>query len=152
MCQPLSVSEHRYEIEVGWSGATTDYRSYSRDHEARAPGRPPIPGSADPKFRGDPTRWNPEQLLVAAASECHMLWYLHLCADAGIVVTDYRDAAVGVMDDERFQQITLRPRVTITDPARADTARDLHSEAHKRCYIANSMNFPIAHEPTIHTA
>ncbi len=152
MCHCLSVSEHQYETEVRWSGATTDYRSYSRNHETLAPGRPPIPGSADPKFRGDPTRWNPEQLLVASASECHMLWYLHLCADAGVVVTDYRDTAVGVMDDERFQRITLRPQVTITDPARADTARTLHTEAHKHCYIANSVNFPITHEPAIHTA
>lgn len=143
------MSEHRYEVEVLWSGATTDFRSYSRNHEARVAGRPAIPSTADPKFRGDKTRWNPEQLLVAAVSECHMLWYLHLCADAGIVVTDYHDAAEGVMDDERFQQVTLKPRVTISDPARADDARALHAEAHKRCFIANSMNFPVRHEPTI---
>lgn len=141
---------HRYEVEVAWSGATTDYRSYSRNHEALAPGRPPLPSSADPVIgRGDATRWNPELLLVASLSECHMLWYLHLCTEAGIVVTEYRDAAEGVMDDQRFQRVTLRPRVTITDPARADDARGLHAEAHKRCFIANSMNFPVEHEPTI---
>jgi organic hydroperoxide reductase OsmC/OhrA len=143
------VSEHHYEVEVRWSGATSDYRSYSRNHEALAPGRPPIPSTADPKFRGDETRWNPEQLLIAALSECHMLWYLHLCADAGIVVTEYRDTAAGVMDNVSFQRVTLRPRVRITEPERADAARALHAEAHKRCYVANSMNFPVEHEPEI---
>ncbi|WP_280267664.1 OsmC family protein [Nocardia wallacei] len=141
---------HRYEVEVAWSGATTDYRSYSRNHEAFAPGRPPLPSSADPVIgRGDATRWNPELLLIASLSQCHMLWYLHLCTEAGIVVTDYRDTAEGTMNNQRFLQVTLRPRVTITDPAHTDAARELHAEAHKRCFIANSMNFPVDHEPTI---
>ncbi|BCK57232.1 OsmC family protein [Nocardia wallacei] len=141
---------HHYEVEVVWSGATTDYRSYSRNHEALAPGRPPLPGSADPVIgRGDADRWNPELLLVASLSECHMLWYLHLCTESGIVVTDYRDAAEGTMDDQRFQRVTLRPRVTITDPARVDAARELHAAAHQRCFIANSMNFPVVHEPAV---
>ncbi|WP_067696921.1 OsmC family protein [Nocardia jejuensis] len=143
------MAEHAYEVETTWSGATTGYRAYSRNHEVSAPGRPPIPGTADPKFRGDATRWNPEQLLVAALSECHMLWYLHLCAEAGVVVTTYRDNALGVMDDERFRTVTLRPRITVTEPAMVDVAEQLHSEANKRCYIANSVNFPVAHQSTI---
>ncbi|MBF6175594.1 OsmC family protein [Nocardia blacklockiae] len=143
---------HSYEVEVVWSGATTGYRSYSRNHQVLAPGREPLPGSADPVVgRGDATHWNPELLLVASLSECHMLWYLHLCTEAGIVVTDYRDAAEGTMNDERFVRVTLRPHVTITDPAHHDTARDLHAAAHKRCFIANSVNFPVDHEPTITT-
>ncbi|MFI6869275.1 OsmC family protein [Nocardia sp. NPDC050406] len=143
------MSEHRYEVEVVWSGQTTDYRSYSRDHELLTAGRPPILATADPKFRGDESRWNPEQLLVASLSDCHMLWYLHLCASAGVVVTSYRDSAVGVMDDERFQTVTLRPHITITDPAKIDTAVGLHKEAHSKCFIANSVNFPVTHEPTV---
>lgn len=143
------MGEHRYEVEVTWSGATTGYRDYTRNHELLADGRPSIPATADPKFRGDKTRWNPEQLLVASLSDCHMLWYLHLCAEAGVVVTDYHDTAVGTMDDERFQLVTLRPRVTVREPGMIDTARQLHGEAHKRCFIANSVNFPVAHEPTI---
>ncbi|WP_024803631.1 OsmC family protein [Nocardia sp. BMG51109] len=144
---------HRYEVEVAWSGATTGHREYSRNHEAFAPGRPPLPSSADPDFaRGDADRWNPELLLIAALSECHMLWYLHLCTEAGIVVTDYRDTAEGTMDNTRFQQVTLRPRVTVTDAAHTETARDLHAKAHERCFVANSMNFPVGHEPTIVTA
>ncbi|MCU1644632.1 MAG: OsmC family peroxiredoxin [Nocardia sp.] len=143
------MGEHTYEVEVTWSGATTDYRSYSRNHAVLAPGRPPIPGTADPKFRGDKSRWNPEQLLVAALSECHMLWYLHLCAEAGVVVTEYRDSAIGTMDDERFQRVTLRPAITVTEPGMLETAERLHADAHKKCFIANSVNFPVGHEPTI---
>lgn len=143
------MSEHRYEVETVWSGETKDYRSYSRNHELLTAGRPPILATSDPKFRGDDTRWNPEQLLVAALSDCHMLWFLHLSAAAGIVVTSYRDAAVGVMDDERFQTVTLRPHITITDPAMIDAAMGLHKEAHSKCFIANSVNFPVTHEPTI---
>ncbi|NNH72416.1 OsmC family protein [Nocardia uniformis] len=143
------MSEHRYEVEVVWSGETKDYRSYSRNHELLTTGRPPISATSDPKFRGDATRWNPEQLLVAALSDCHMLWYLHLCATSGVVVTSYRDTAVGVMDDERFRAVTLRPHITVTDPAMVDTAHALHKDAHSKCFIANSVNFPVGHEPTI---
>ncbi|WP_330179135.1 OsmC family protein [Nocardia sp. NBC_01503] len=146
------MGEHRYEVEVTWSGATTGYRDYTRNHELLAAGRPNIPATADPKFRGDKTRWNPEQLLVASLSDCHMLWYLHLCAEAGIVVTNYHDTAEGVMDNVRFQQVTLRPQVTIRDAEQAEQAAALHAEAHKRCFIANSVNFPVAHEPTVITA
>ncbi|GAB4587734.1 OsmC family protein [Nocardia sp. IFM 10818] len=143
------MGEHVYEVEVTWSGETTGYRSYSRDHEVLAAGRPPIPATSDPKFRGSKERWNPEQLLVGALSDCHMLWYLHLCAEAGVVVTGYHDTAVGVMDDERFQRVTLRPRVTVTDPEMIELTLGLHEEAHKKCFIANSVNFPVAHEPTV---
>ncbi|WP_407689687.1 OsmC family protein [Mycobacterium sp. HUMS_1102779] len=144
------MGEHRYEIEVVWTGATTDYRSYSRNHEVHTLGCLPIPASADPAIgRGDPSRWNPEQLLVAALSQCHMLWYLHLCTDAGIVVVEYRDTAIGTMLDTRFSHVTLRPRVVIVSEERAEDAHALHAEAHKRCFIANSVNFPVAHEPRI---
>lgn len=149
MRHTLRMSEHRYEVEVVWEGATKDYRSYSRNHELHTAGRPPILATSDPKFRGDPERWNPEQLLVASLSDCHMLWYLHLCAAAGVVVTSYRDNAIGIMDDERFQTVTLRPHITITDPVMIDTAHGLHKEAHSKCFIANSVNFPVGHEPTI---
>ncbi|WP_227983308.1 OsmC family protein [Nocardia spumae] len=144
------MAEHRYRVDVVWTGSTTDYRSYSRNHEVLAKGRPPLAASADPVVgRGDPTRWNPEQLLVASLSECHMLWYLHLCTEAGIVVVDYLDQAEGVMNERRFEQVTLHPRVTITDPARTEPARALHARAHERCFIANSVNFPVGHEPDI---
>ncbi len=149
---------HRYRTVVDWTGnrgpGTTDYRAYSRDHVVSAPGRPALAGSSDPAFRGDASRWNPEDLLIASLSSCHMLWYLHLCSAAGVVVIGYRDEAEGVMiederDGGRFISACLRPVVSLiagSDPARALA---LHEEAHRRCFIANSVNFPVTLEPRI---
>ncbi|GIH04116.1 peroxiredoxin [Rhizocola hellebori] len=149
------MGEHHYSVEVVWTGnqgtGTATYRGYSRNHEISAPGRPDIAGSSDPQFRGDPQRWNPEQLLVAALSQCHMLWYLHLCADAGVVVTDYHDLPQGTMTDEKFTSVVLRPRVTVADASMVAKAEQLHHPAHEKCYIANSVNFPVTHEPKVQT-
>ena len=151
--------EHDYSVAVSWTGnrgsGTSGYREFDRDHTIAAAGPPEILGSADPAFRGDATRWNPEQLLVAALSECHMLWYLHLCADAGVVVTRYVDEARGTMAESRdgghFTNVTLAPTVTVRDADTIETARELHETAHKMCFIANSVNFPVGHEATITT-
>lgn len=144
--------KHHYQLSVQWTGnhgsGTSGYRDYGREHVITAAGKPPIPGSSDPAFRGDATRWNPEELLVASASACHKLWYLHLCADAGIIVTAYEDQAEGTMDEERMQRVVLRPRVTISAGDR-DLALQLHHTAHEKCYIANSVNFPILCEASI---
>lgn len=144
--------KHHYQLNVTWTGnrgsGTSGYRDYDRDHAISAPGKPTIPGSSDPAFRGDATRWNPEELLVASAAACHKLWYLHLCADAGIIVTAYDDAAEGTMLDTRFDRIVLRPRVTIAAGDQALALR-LHHAAHEKCYIANSVNFPIDCEPEL---
>lgn len=149
---------HRYQTRVEWTGnlgrGTADYRAYSRDHVVSAPGRPPLAGSSDPAFRGDAARWNPEDLLLASLSSCHMLWYLHLCSAAGIVVQAYRDEAEGTMvEDEggggRFTAATLRPVATLAPGADAARALALHEEAHRLCFIANSVNFPVALEPRI---
>ena len=84
-------------LRLRWTGdrgvGTASYTAYARDHEITAPGKPAIAGSSDPRFRGDATRWNPEELLLGAISACHQLWYLHLCAEAGVVVTAYVDDA-----------------------------------------------------------
>jgi organic hydroperoxide reductase OsmC/OhrA len=146
---------HRYTVALEWTGntgaGTAGYTDYSRDHVLRAPGKPDLAGSSDPHFRGDAARWNPEELLVASLSACHQLWYLHLAAEAGIVVTAYRDAAEGEMALEpdgggRFVAVTLRPEVTIAagDAARAHA---LHAEAARLCFIARSVAFPVRHEP-----
>ena len=146
---------HRYRVDVVWTGnrgsGTDGYRNYSRNHVIRVPGKPDLAGSSDPTFRGDTTRHNPEDMLVAALSTCHMLSYLHMATVAGVVVTDYRDAAEGTMvtegDGGRFTEVVLRPVVTITaasDPARAEAA---HEAAHHACFIANSVNFPVRCEP-----
>ena len=153
----MAGKEHRYAVTVEWTGnrgeGTSSYKSYERAHELRAEGKPTIPGSSDPAFRGDPARWNPEELLVASLSACHKLWYLHLCATAGVVVTDYVDDAEGVMAEEadgggRFVRVVLRPRVTITAGSDRDKAQALHHEAHALCFIARSVSFPVTHEPT----
>lgn len=148
--------EHHYKLQVEWTGnrgsGTSGYRDYDRNHVISTPGKPAIPGSSDPAFRGDATRWNPEDLLVASASACHKLWYLHLCAEAGIVVTAYVDEAEGAMREDasggRFERIVLRPRVTIAAGDR-ELALQLHHQAHDKCYIANSVNFPVLCEPSI---
>ncbi|MGI8936998.1 MAG: OsmC family protein [Iamia sp.] len=132
---------------------TSTYRSFRRDHEVRHDGHPTIPGSADPTFRGTPGRWNPEQLLVASLSQCHMLWFLHLAADAGVVVEAYRDDPVGEMELEadgagQVTRVTLRPEVTVRGEDAVAAASALHAEANRMCFIARSVAFPVAHEPT----
>lgn len=149
---------HQYDVQVAWTGnlgtGTSAYRAYSRDHLITAEGRPTLPGASDPAFRGDPTRWNPEQLLVASLASCHMLWYLHLASTAGIVVVDYVDSACGVMAMDatgsgRFESVVLRPTVTISTPERTQLAERLHEDAAARCFVARSVNFPVRHEPVI---
>ncbi len=149
---------HHYAVTVTWTGnqgtGTSGYRAYGRDHVISAEGKPDIAGSSDSAFRGDPARWNPEDLLVAAISACHKLWYLHFCAVSGVVVIEYEDHADGVMvmDAEgsgRFTEVTLRPRVTIKPGSEPGAAMELHEDAHEKCFIANSVNFPVRCEPVI---
>ena len=153
------AKEHRYFVTVQWTGnagtGTSGYRNYERRHEISAGSeKPSIPASSDPAFRGDRARWNPEELLVAALSSCHQLVYLHLCADAGIVVIDYVDQAEGVMAEMpdgsgHFERVVLRPKVKVADGSDVAKARQLHDEAHAKCFIANSVNFAVVHEPEI---
>lgn len=153
----MTHHEHRYQLSVTWTGnmgtGTSGYSAYSREHLIRSGTKPDIAGSSDPAFRGDASRWNPEELLVAAASACHKLWYLHLCSDAGIAVLAYEDDAEGTMVDNpypgKMTRIVLRPRVTIRSGDDRARAADLHHVAHERCYIANSVNFPIECEAVI---
>ncbi len=149
---------HQYQVEVRWTGntgqGTASYRAYERAHEIFVAGKPIIPGSSDPAFRGDPTRYNPEELLVASLSTCHMLWYLHLCADAKIVVTEYWDNPIGIMTETkdgggRFTEVTLKPVVTVAAGSDLALAEQLHEKAHHLCFVANSMNFPVRCEPKI---
>jgi organic hydroperoxide reductase OsmC/OhrA len=150
------AKEHRYRLTVEWTGntgtGTSGYRAYERAHEIRAEGKPVVPGSSDHSFRGDAARYNPEDLLVASLSACHMLWYLHLCAEAGIVVTGYVDRAEGIMVEPtagvaKFERVILRPEVKLAQGADLAKARDLHHAAHERCFIANSVNFAVEHAP-----
>lgn len=149
---------HSYPIRMRWTGntgrGTADYRAYERAHEYSVEGKPVIPGSSDPSFRGDRTRYNPEELLVMALSSCHMLWYLHFCADTKVVVVDYVDDAIGTMVEDKhrggfFTEVVLRPAVTLAAGSDATLATSLHERAHHFCFVANSVNFEVRIEPTI---
>ncbi|MFT4229345.1 MAG: OsmC family protein [Microbacterium sp.] len=155
------LGEHRYRVGVEWTGdagtGTSGYRDYRRDVIITVEGKPALLASADKPFRGDPSRWNPEDLLVAALSQCHLLSYLHACVQAHVVVTAYRDEATGVMvEDGRgggaFTEVRLRPRVTVADASMLDAARAAHDDAHRMCFIANSVSFPVRHDATIEVA
>jgi organic hydroperoxide reductase OsmC/OhrA len=146
---------HRYTVTVEWTGnrgeGTSSYRSYDRDHEVTAESTAPIAGSSDPAFRGNPSRWNPEQLLVTAAAQCHMLSYLHHAAVNGVVVTAYIDHPTAVMTEDgagggRFTEITLHPLVTITDADQVELADRLHHDANRTCFVASSLALPVEHE------
>jgi len=154
----IKMKQHNYKVEVEWTGNTGEgtktYRGYLRDHTITVEGKPQIPGSSDPSFRGDPSRYNPEDLLVASLSACHMLSYLHLCAVNHITVVDYRDSALGLMEENsdgsaQFTRVTLQPTVMILPGDDQAKAHALHAEAHHLCFIARSVNFAVDCTPTI---
>jgi organic hydroperoxide reductase OsmC/OhrA len=148
---------HTYAARLHWTGnlgsGTAGYRAYSRDHVISIEGKTlSIPCSSDGAFRGNPSRYNPEELLVAALASCHMLWVLHLCADARLVVTAYSDSASGVMVEHEsgageFTEVVLRPRIELADPGRFAELDAIHHRAHELCFIARSVNFPVKVEP-----
>ncbi|GAB3996015.1 OsmC family protein [Spirosoma daeguense] len=151
------LKEHHYVLTTKWTGnkgeGTSNYRSYDRDHVLIADNKPEIPGSSDPSFRGNKNRYNPEELLVASLSSCHMLWYLHLCSEAGVVVVNYTDKATGTMAETadgggHFTNVTLYPDVVVADVSMVEKANKLHHQANKLCFIANSCNFPVHHVPS----
>ncbi|RVU16575.1 OsmC family protein [Methylobacterium oryzihabitans] len=157
----MADRRHGYRVTVTWTGnrgeGTASYRGYGRDHRISVPGKPDIPGSSDPSFRGDADRWNPEELLLASLSACHKLWYLGLCAEAGLVVVSYEDEAEGTMVEEpggagQFTGVVLRPRVVVAAGSDRDRAEALHRQAHAMCFIARSVNFPVEHRATITVA
>lgn len=149
--------QHHYNTTIKWTGnkgtGTANYRDYERSYEIIAADKPTILGSSDPAFRGNKTKYNPEDLLVTSLSSCHMLWYLHLCSEAGIIVIDYIDEATGIMvetsnGDGKFEEVILNPIVTVKELSMIDKANELHKKANELCFIANSVNFPVKHKPT----
>ncbi|HEY2727420.1 MAG TPA: OsmC family protein, partial [Parafilimonas sp.] len=137
--------KHQYNLSIKWTGntgnGTVSYRGYERSHSVQAAGKAEILCSSDPFFRGDKTKYNPEELLVASLSTCHMLWFLHLCSDAGIIVTAYEDYAKGIMMETEngsgyFEEVTLYPTVIVKNASMIEKANGLHTEANKLCFIA----------------
>jgi len=152
------MKRHTYEVRVDWTGndgeGTKTYRSYRRDHTIVSEGKPQIQGSSDPAFRGDRARYNPEELLVASLSACHMLWYLHLCSANQVTVLDYQDAASGMMEEHddcagEFVRVVLKPTIKISAGDDRAQALALHHEAHRLCFIARSVRFPVDIAPEI---
>jgi organic hydroperoxide reductase OsmC/OhrA len=152
------MKHHTYHVQVDWTGndgeGTKKYKGYRRDHTIVSEGKPPIQSSSDPAFRGDRSRYNPEELLVASLSSCHMLWYLHLCSANGVTVLEYSDAASGDLQEGNdgsgeFVRVLLRPAVKIAAGNDGTKALALHSEAHRLCFIARSVNFPVDIAPEI---
>lgn len=149
---------HHYTVDCRWTGnlgdGTRSYAGYTRDHLISCAGKPTLEGSSDPAFRGDRSRWNPEEMLVAAISSCHMLWYLHLCSEAGVVVTQYVDHARGELvvaadGGGQFASVTLAPDISISATSDIAVAIKLHERAHALCFIARSVNFPVACRPEV---
>jgi organic hydroperoxide reductase OsmC/OhrA len=152
------MNQHSYSVSLVWTGnrgtGTSGYKDYGRDHTVQSFGKADIHGSADRVFHGDANRWNPEELLIAALSQCHMLSFLHVASDAKLVVTDYGDNASGTLELDatgggRITEVVLRPKVTVADSGDVDIAA-LHHHASQLCFIARSVNFPVRHEPETH--
>lgn len=150
--------QHQYKLKIKWTGnkgsGTSGYREYDRSHSILIENKVEILGSSDPAFLGDKSKHNPEELLIASLASCHMLWYLHLCAEAGVIVIDYVDSATGILIENhdgggRFTEVTLHPVVTVTEISMIEKANELHNKANELCFIANSVNFPVRHKAEI---
>lgn len=155
------IGEHHYQLTSTWTGntgtGTSGYREYSRDITVEVAGKPALLASADKPFHGDPTRWNPEDMLLASLSQCHLLSYLYVAVTMGVVVVAYSDEASGTMledgkDGGEFTEVMLRPRVVVQSADMVDAATAAHARAHELCYIARSVKFPVRHEPIIEVA
>jgi organic hydroperoxide reductase OsmC/OhrA len=149
------AAEHVYTAELIWHGDhTRTYEAYTRGHSVQINGKPDLVVTADPAFRGDPTLHNPEDLLLASISSCHMLTYLALCARARIDVRSYRDQVSGTLrltpdGGGHFIEVLLRPQVVVAHEDMLPRARHFHGEVHKYCFIARSVNFPIRCEAVV---
>lgn len=152
------MKNHHYKIIIQWTGnqgsGSSNYRDYERSHTISVENKPTIEGSSDPAFRGDKTKYNPEEMFLASLSSCHMLWYLHFCSEAGIIVVDYTDQATGIMTEiqngsGRFTEVILNPIVIVTEESMIEKAKELHYKANEFCFIANSVNFPVKHIPKV---
>lgn len=149
--------QHHYKATIKWTGnkgtGTNHYRNYERSHQIIIENKEVLSGSSDPAFRGDQTKHNPEDLLISSLSACHMLVYLHLCSVAGVIVVEYMDNATGIMQETtngggHFTEVTLNPIVVVTENSMIAKANELHKKANELCFIANSVNFPVRHNPT----
>lgn len=149
------ANQHSYTLDLKWNGnKNDDPRTYDRSFILSANGKTEIMGSADSFSRGDAKRWNPEEMLLASLSSCHMLWYLYLCSTSKIIVTSYQDHPTGILNIDpngisRFIEATLNPQIVIADSTRHEEALSLQQQAHDKCYIVNSVNFEVKVKPQV---
>lgn len=143
---------HDFDAKIRWTGnqgrGTEHYKAYTRDWTLESPGKPPVACSNDPMLGGNPELYNPEDMLIAALSSCHMLWFLHLASDAGLIVQSYTDTPVGTGESlpdgtGRFVSALLQPEIGLTAPFDTELADRVHAQIHNHCFIARSVNFPI---------
>lgn len=153
------MKEHTYHTNLRWTGntgkGTETYRGYERSHLISVEGKQTIEASSDPSFRGDKSKYNPEEMFVASLSSCHMLWFLHLCSEASVIVLEYTDAAIGKMTESddgngKFSEVILNPVVKVKEEWMIEKTDSLHEKANAFCYIANSCNFPVRHTGSSH--
>jgi organic hydroperoxide reductase OsmC/OhrA len=152
------MKNHHYKSKIEWTGntgeSTKSYRSYERNYTVSVDGKAEIKGSSDPAFLGNPELHNPEDLLLASVSSCHLLWYLHFCSTHKILVLEYVDFAEGTMIESengsgKFTEIILKPKILVEKKDMLEKAIQLHQKANEYCFIANSLNFKVKHEPEI---
>jgi organic hydroperoxide reductase OsmC/OhrA len=152
------LKEHIYNISLQWTGntgkGTETYRGYDRSHRISVSGKPDIEASSDPSFRGDRSKYNPEELFLASLASCHMLWFLHLCSEAGVIILEYADSPFGKLVESedgngRFSEVILKPSVRVKESWMGEKTKHLHDEAHRFCFISNSCNFPVRHDPVV---
>jgi len=152
------MKEHHYHTQIIWTGnkgtGTSGYTEYERSHTIQTENKVLIEASSDAPFRGDVSKYNPEDLFLSSIASCHMLWYLHLCADNGIIVKSYVDKPHGIMQtfangSGKFSEITLHPLVEVAEVSMIETAISLHHSAHEMCFLSNSVNFEIFIEPQV---
>ncbi len=150
------IKEHNYKATVKWTGnkgkGTSNYKEFERCHTIFIEKKPDILCSSDPAFRGDRTKYNPEELLLSSLSACHMLWYLHLCSESNVIITEYSDEATGIMTETSngrgyFSEVNLNPKTKVTEGSMIKKAIELHKKANELCFIANSVNFKVNHSP-----
>lgn len=154
----MMKKNHCYTSTIIWTGnqgtGTDNYKNYERSHKILVENKQEISASSDPSFRGDKTKHNPEELFLSSLSSCHMLWYLHLCSEAGIIVHEYSDKCTGIMTEiskegGKFSEVTLNPVITVQDNSMIEKADGLHKKANELCFIANSVNFKVTHNPIV---
>jgi organic hydroperoxide reductase OsmC/OhrA len=146
---------NKFNVGLTWLSQNKNftYNEYSREYTIHAEGKPELIGTAAPEYKGSHEHYNPEDMLIASLSACHMLSYLALAANSKIQVLSYQDQAEGSLIKDgmsmKFNEVILKPHVVISQDSDQEKALSLHDKAHHICFIANSVNFSVLIQPQI---